>query len=360
MNKQTNIDKRLEELLFESTNSDGFKFGAGSYVIGHSQKYWSWHTWLINEVNELSVKWLQDQLQKFVKEYQAGNKDLLKHIILYLGDIITAAQYKFSPNRKPIYNAQVDHLLNTEKFTFDQDEIFEAVNEVTIKALETYSESEGALFSTWFYRIFEKKLIDIYRRHMNERKKGYKITTWEEYEQAAKEIDFSEIGSFIPGEVFNSLTLNEKRYLALQLQFLPARLARVIQIKALGISREQLRKIRKSLQEKLLPMVTSKRPLIDDDKLTPRKWFTIHQDPTPYHALMKICHGINYDDAEPKPPRQDYLSMFKDGSRFEHDTIAAADLYLPPGGLLKCAERQRSRYIKYKLGKTGNSCLFFE
>ncbi len=255
--------------------------------------YIDYHPCVKRRINELTKPLLyepREDVQQLVKEYQAGNKELLPRIESQLGGIINKAEEEFSyigrkevftnlagkfnkrlskPNKiysdnSPMGDSEDQRLmLIMEPFKFQEEDRRAAIDKSLIEALESYRPNQGARFKTWFYKIYSSDLLDLYRVYQNEWERGHIIKTHEEYEEKLKDrlnasIDFTEAAELVPAAIMKELTLQQKRWIALFLKMLPDRLTKQLTADVLGISESAEYSIRRQLQEVIIDYTNKK------------------------------------------------------------------------------------------------------
>jgi hypothetical protein len=257
--------------------------------------YLTYHPLILKRINELTEPLLYGQredVQALVKEYQAGNTDTLPRIKSQLGGIIYKAQQEFSyignkeaftnlagkfnkkiprpdtkySNNSPIGDAEDQRLmLVTEPFKFNEADLQAAIDRSLTAALDSYRPDQGAKFKTWFYKIFEKDLIDLYRHYqMNWKNHGDKIKTFEEYQERLQnkiipQVDYTEAAELLPRAIYKELTDQQLRWIALFLKMLPDTLTTALTAQVLGISEKTEYLLRQQLQSIIISYSLSKR-----------------------------------------------------------------------------------------------------
>jgi len=251
--------------------------------VDFAKCYIAYHPLLIKRIQQLTEPLLYGQredIQQLVKEYQGGNRELLTRIKNQLGGLIYKANNEFSyigkkeafTNLAGKFNKKIPKpdirysdaspmgdsdnqrlMLITEPFIFDENDLQLTIDKSLLEALASYKPDKGAKFKTWFYRIFQSDLIDLYRNYQNGWKHGYTIKTLEEFKEKLQQklspkIDFTEAAELIPAAIMKELTLQQKRWIALFLKMLPDRLTKQLTADILGISESAEYSIRQQLQ----------------------------------------------------------------------------------------------------------------
>lgn len=288
------IEEKLDSLLLEKSTE---------------MFYLGWTPALIREVNELTRRWEMgedEDVQPLVKRYQDGEHELLPRIKKGLHGVIHTAQrnLNFNKDNKTIYISGL--YLKFEPINFQREDINRLADSCLHKALISYNNTRRAAFTTWFYTNFYGGLIDLYRKYRVEWSKGRVIDEWEEYEDKINNsiipgIEYSVINdeTDIQPDILVNLNTNEKRWIALYLKMLPARLSKNLTARALGVSIKTEFNIREGLKEKLQGYVDSlsigpRRQYKDSSNhIEIRNEYGV-KDPTAHEALnnLVVINGI--------------------------------------------------------------------
>jgi len=244
-------------------------------------RYIEYHPLVIRRIKELAEPVLYGQredVQALLIEYQAGNTDILPRIKNQLGGITYRAQRQFSYignkeaftnlagkfNKKipkpegdysensPVGDAEEQRLmLITEPFNFNEVDLQAAINRSLTAALASYRPNRGAKFKTFFYGIFEKKLIDLYREYRRGWKHGHIISSYEELRERLQNntlIDYMKAAEILKPVFMELLTDNQIKWIALFINVLPDRLTVQLTADVLNVSLKTEYNIRRSLQ----------------------------------------------------------------------------------------------------------------
>jgi len=223
--------------------------------------YITYHPLVLKRIYELTMPLLYGQredVQALVKEYQAGAEDIISRIKSQLGwplewstcsliepiGLIKKAhkQFSFIGNKEAFTNlagkfnkqlpkveAEDDDeerlMLTTEPFNFTEEDLQHTVNKSLTAALSSYKFNQGAQFKTWFYKILEKDLIDLYREYKTGWKRGYKIKALEEYEKRLMEgPQGSILSEYLQPGFIEQLTPGQRDWINIYLKMLPGSL----------------------------------------------------------------------------------------------------------------------------------------
>ena len=258
-------------------------------------RYITYHPLVLKRIYELTEPILYGQredIQQLVKEYQGGNRELLTRIKNQLGGLIYKAENEFSysgnkelftnlagkfnkklskPNIKysddsPIGDSEDQRLmLITEPFIFDEADLQQTIDRSLTEALSSYEPDKGAKFKTWFYRIFKNDLLDLYREYKRTAKRGFilKVLTEElppgnhsfneiikDYRAYLNRIKsgYDDLNEHLHPAFIESLTDNQKKWIALFLKILPDRLTAQLTADMLNTSLKTEYNIRQSLK----------------------------------------------------------------------------------------------------------------
>jgi len=246
--------------------------------------YIEYHLLVIKRIRELTEPVLYGQredVQVLAKEYQAGNKDMLPRIKNQLGGIIYRAQQQFSytgnkeaftnlagkfskripepdteySENSPAGDTEEQRLmLTTEPFKFNEKDLQAAVNQSLTAALDSYRPDQRAKFKTWFYKIFENDLIDLYREYQHGWKHGHIIKSLEEYQDELQHrLQGDLITEYLQPEFIEQLNQAQCEWINLFFKMLPDTLRHNVTAEVLNnISTRTEHRRRKSLQDLLL------------------------------------------------------------------------------------------------------------
>ncbi len=270
------------------------------------ERYLSYHPLILKRIYELTEPLLygpREDVQALAKEYQAGNIDILPRIENQLGGIVYRAQQQFSyiGNKeaftnlagkfskkipKPDTEYSEDSpagdtedqrlMLITEPFKFTEADLQAVIEKAAKQALDSYKFNQGAQLKTWFYKIFEKDLIDLYRKYRHGWKYGHIIKSLAEYQEKLQEnksisdhsftniiIEYREqlnriqshqdnLNIYLQPGFVKQLTAGQREWINLFFKMLPESLRDNVTAEVLNISTRTERRRRKTLQDLLL------------------------------------------------------------------------------------------------------------
>jgi len=266
-------------------------------VLKGLSRYVEYRPLIVKRINELAIPIFYGQredVQQLVKEYQAGDIEVLPRIKNQLGGIIYKAEKQFrskytgekvevftnqagkinkklkKPDRiygenSPAGGGEDQRLfLTMEPFKFTEKDINALADEKLIEALDSYRFAAGTKFKTLFYSYFYNGLHDLYREYQHGWIYGHVIKDIEELEEELQNKIIPRLEHVTPAEYLlpsfmNNMTLAQKDWTALFLKMLPDSLTSKLTAEKLGsylktaeANERQEHRIRKSLQKLII------------------------------------------------------------------------------------------------------------